>query len=144
MKVRCNNLQVLEFLRLLSEQDAGKLRNNACWQQIGMIAPAFGEGVLLTEVQALFETYLDYILKSSDRDMIEVESELDRLEAALNLKGKLPWVYRPIVEKMMANRGEVERILQALRQFREARGKRQRRSRKTKRGSECCKAAAHI
>ncbi len=91
-----------------------------------MITPEFRERVLLVEVRLLFETYLDYILKSSDKDMAEMEKRLTRLEGMLHLEGKLPLVYRPIVERCMDDEGktEIEKILQRLCELRRAVGRR--------------------
>ncbi len=143
MKVRCNNPESLRFLRLLPQEEMDELRGNTCWQQIELITPKFKEEVLLTEVRLLLETYLDYILKSSDKNMEEVEEQLDQLEEMLNLKGKLPSVYRSIVERCMGVEGkeEIKEILQALRELRKTRERKKRktptRSRKPTKGKKC-------
>lgn len=148
MDVQCHREESLQFLRLLSREDFNELRENTCWQQIEMIAPKFEESTLLTEVRLLFETYLDYILKSSDEDMTEMEEQLNRLEGMLRLKKKLRLVYRPIVERLIENKEEIRRILQVLRQLREAKEGEERRgparSRKTKKGNKCCQSGTSM
>lgn len=142
MIVRCSGEEALGFLRLLPRRDLGQLRENTCWQQITMIAPRFEKTILLTEVSLLFEIYLDYILKSSDKDMTEVEKQLSRLEEMLHLEGKLRLVYRPIVERSIGGEGkaEIEQTLQELRQLRQETQGKPTRPRKKKRRKQACPA----